>query len=63
MDEYYKYEEKFSPELCARIREMRRNGIRSSDEQSKIFKRDYGIRNLHPVAFYRRVQIPPNEWM
>jgi hypothetical protein len=43
MDEYYKYKEKFSPELCERIREMRRNGIRSSDEQSKILKRDYGI--------------------
>jgi hypothetical protein len=43
MDEYYKYKEKFSPELIRHIREMERNGIRSSDEQSKILKREYGI--------------------
>ena len=43
MDEYYKYKEKFTPELIARIREMERNGIKYSDEQSDILKREYGI--------------------
>jgi hypothetical protein len=43
MDEYYEYKEKFTPELLERIREMERNGIKSSDEQSNILKRDHGI--------------------
>jgi hypothetical protein len=58
MDEYYKHKEKFSPEVCARIKEMRRNGIRSSDEQSKILKRDYGIDiQSHFIAEYRYRQM------
>jgi hypothetical protein len=43
MDEYYKYKAKFSPELIGHIREMKRNGIKFSDQQSEILKRDHGI--------------------
>jgi hypothetical protein len=54
MDEYYKYKEKFSPEICARIREMERNGIKSSDQQSDILKREYGIDiPSHFIAEYK----------
>jgi hypothetical protein len=54
MDEYYKYKEKFTPELIERIREMERNGIKSSDEQSDILKRDYGIDiPSHFIAEYK----------
>ena len=54
MDEYYEYKEKFSPEICERIREMERNGIRSSDEQSDILKREYGIDiPSHFIAEYK----------
>jgi hypothetical protein len=43
MDEYYKYKEKFTPELIELIKEMERNGIKFSGEQSDILKREYGI--------------------
>ena len=43
MDEYYKYKEKFTPELIGFIGKMERNGIRSSDEQAIILKRDHGV--------------------
>jgi hypothetical protein len=43
MDEYYKYKEKFTPELIELIKEMERNGIKFSSEQSDILKRDHGI--------------------
>jgi hypothetical protein len=43
MDEYYKHKEKFSPELCNRIREMERSGIRSRNRQSEILKREHGV--------------------
>jgi hypothetical protein len=54
MDEYYKYKEKFSPELIERIREMERNGIKFSDQQSEILKRDHGIDiPSHFIAEYK----------
>jgi hypothetical protein len=43
MEEYYKYKEKFTPEVCARIGEMERDGIKLSSQQSDILKREYGI--------------------
>jgi hypothetical protein len=43
MDEYYKYKEKFLPEVIERIREMERNGIKLSSQQSDILKCEYGI--------------------
>jgi hypothetical protein len=54
MDEYYKYEEKFTPELWGRIREMERNGIRSLSRQSEILKRDHGVEiPPHFIAEYK----------
>jgi hypothetical protein len=43
MGEYYKYKEKFSPEICGHIREMERSGIRSRNRQSEILKQEYGV--------------------
>jgi hypothetical protein len=43
MDEYYKYKEKFSPEVIERISELERDGIKLSSQQSDILKREYGI--------------------
>jgi hypothetical protein len=43
MDEYYEHKEKFSPELCERIREMERSGIRSRNRQSEILKREHSV--------------------
>jgi hypothetical protein len=43
MDEYYKYKEKFTPELIELIRELEHNGIKYSGQRSDILKRDHGI--------------------
>jgi hypothetical protein len=43
MDEYYKYKEKFSPEVIERIREMERGGIKLSNRQTEILKREHGV--------------------
>ena len=54
MDEYYKYKGKFTTELLERIREMERNGVKSSDEQSDLLKREYGIDiPSHFIAEYK----------
>jgi hypothetical protein len=54
MDEYYKYKGKFTTELLERIREMERKGIKSSDEQSDLLKREYGIDiPSHFIAEYK----------
>jgi hypothetical protein len=54
VDEYYKYKEKFTPELIELIREMERNGIKSSDDQSDTLKREHGIDiPSHFIAEYK----------
>jgi hypothetical protein len=54
MDEYYKYKEKFSSELIGLIREMERNGVKFSDDQSEILKREHGIDiPSHFIAEYK----------
>ena len=43
-----------TPEVTAIIRELGRNGIKSSDEQSDILKRDHGIDiPSHFIAEYK----------
>jgi hypothetical protein len=54
MDEYYKHKVKFSPELCERIREMKRSGIRSGSRQSEVLKRGHGVEiPPHIIAEYK----------